>query len=50
MKVHGLKFVGFFLLPVGMCIDAYVMMIDSYVLCVSTHLEQLKTEENAGNV
>ena len=26
----------FCLLPVGMCIDAYVM-IGSYVLCLSTH-------------
>ena len=26
----------FFLLPVGMCIDAYVT-IRSYVLCVPTH-------------
>ena len=26
----------FCLLPVGVCIDAYVM-IGSYVLCVSTH-------------
>ena len=49
MKVHGLKKIwgggggggvgG--LLPVGMCIDAY-MMIDSYVNSLSTHLQLKK--------
>ena len=30
------EYVIFYLLPVGVCIDAYVT-IRSYVLCVSTH-------------
>ena len=38
-------FLFFCLLPVGVCIDAYVM-IRSYVMCVSTHYNYtLATEE-----
>ena len=49
MKVAAYLKTVLFLFPVGVCIDAS-LMIGSYVLCMSTHFYTLETEENVDYV